>query len=215
METVEIGMEQRTAHGKGAARRLRASGRIPAVLYGPSRVTTQVSVEQIEFERKVASLEGTHLIQLRGSGDLASAVVLLKEMQEHPVTGRVLHADFLEVDLTKRITVTISVHFVGRAVGMVAGGILQPVLREVEVECLPTQIPDFIEVDVSPLEIHGSIHVRDLALPGGVTAVTDAAQTVVTIAAPITEAEPTAAEEGAVAGGTPAAAAGDAEPNKS
>ena len=134
-------------------------------------------------------------------------------MQEHPVTGRVLHADFLEVDLDKRISVTTSVHFVGRSVGVVAGGILQPVLREIEVECLPTQIPDFIEADVSGLEIHGSLHVKDLVLPAGVTAVTDGAQTVVTIAAPATEtATPT--EEGAVAAGSTPAAAADGETPK-
>lgn len=187
METVEITVEPRGVRGKGAARRLRAGGRIPGVIYGPNREATHVTVSTVEFERKIAPLEGAHLVSLRGAGSLGNAVVLVKEMQEHPLTGRILHADFLEVDLTKRIKVTVSLHFVGRAAGVVSGGIVQPVLRDIEVECLPTQIPDFIEVDVSPLEIHASVHVKDLTLPSGVVATTDGALTVVTVAAPAAE----------------------------
>ena len=75
-------------------------------------------------------------------------MVLVREMQLHPVSGLVLHADFYEVDLTERLTVSVPLHFVGKAVGVVNGGILQPILREIEVECLPTEIPEFIEIDV-------------------------------------------------------------------
>lgn len=195
METVELNVEPRDEYGKGPARRLRAAGRIPAIIYGPNRETTRVTVSNVEFERKVASLEGTHLLSLRGAGSLGDSVVLLKETQEHPLTGRILHADFLEVDLAKRVLVTVSLHFVGRAVGVVAGGILQPVLREIEVECLPTQIPDFLEIDVTPLEIHDSLHVKDLVLPTGVTSETDGAQTIVTVTAPIAEETVEAAAE--------------------
>lgn len=204
MDTVEISVEPRDVRGKGPARRLRAAGRIPAIVYGPNRKATHVTVSTVEFERKIATLEGAHLVNLRGAGSLGDAVVLVKEMQEHPLTGRILHADFLEVDLTKRVRVTVSIHFVGRAVGVVSGGIVQPVLRDIEVECLPTRIPDFIEVDVSPLEIHASVHVKDLTLPEGVVAMTDGALTVVTVAAPAAEEAPAAAEGVAeVPAGTP------------
>jgi len=199
METVELNVEPRDEYGKGPARRLRAAGRIPAIIYGPNRATTRVTVSNVEFERKVASLEGAHLLSLRGAGSLGESVVLLKETQEHPLTGRIIHADFLEVDLARRVQVTVSLHFVGRAVGVVAGGILQPVLREIEVECLPTQIPDFIEVDVTPLQIHDSVHVRDLALPTGVSAETDGAQTIVTVTAPVSEETAEVAPEAAEA----------------
>lgn len=204
MDTLEISAEPRSRLGKGGARKLRRAGRVPAVIYGPGRDTTHVTVSTVEFERKVASLEGAHLIRIRGDAAVGEAVVLLRELQEHPVSGEVLHADFLEVDLTKPIQVTVSLHFSGRAVGIVAGGVLQPILREIEVECLPTQIPDYIDVDVTPLEIHGSLHVQDLSLPSGVTAVSDGTLTVVTVAAPVAEA-PAAAEEPA-AGEAPAAA---------
>jgi large subunit ribosomal protein L25 len=215
MDSVEMTVEPRDAQGKGPARRFRAVGRIPAVIYGPRRETTHVTVSALDFERKVAPLEGAHLINLRGTGGVGDAVVLLREMQEHPLTGRVLHADFLEVDLTEQIRVTVSLHFVGRAVGVVSGGVLQPVLREIEVECLPTQIPDFVEVDVTPLEIHGSLHVKDLALPSGVIATTDGALTVVTVAAPTVEEAPAAEPEAGVEGAAGPEAAAQTEPSES
>jgi large subunit ribosomal protein L25 len=127
------------------------------------------------------------------------------------VSGRALHADFYEVDLTERLTVAVTLHFVGKPVGVVNGGILQPILREVEVECLPTEIPDFIEIDVSGLDIHDAIHVGQLTLPEGVTSVGDSAQTVVAVLPPSIEAKPAEGPaEGAVPAGegaaTPAAA---------
>lgn len=205
METVELVVEPRNDCGKGAARRLRAAGRIPAVLYGPNRPATHISVETAEFERKVAALEGAHLLRLRGQHGAPEAVVLLKEMQEHPLTGRILHADFVEVDLTKRLEVTVPLHFVGRAVGVVAGGILQPVIRELEVECPATSIPEAIEIDVSGLDIHDSIHVKDVPLPPDVRCLMEPALTVVTVAAPAVEAEAAAEVPGEVSEGEPAA----------
>lgn len=215
MDSVEVTVEPRDGQGKGPARRFRAAGRIPAVIYGPRRETTHVTVSALEFERKVAPLEGAHLINLRGTGGVRDAVVLLKEMQEHPLTGRILHADFLEVDLTKQVRVTVSLHFVGRAVGVVSGGVLQPVLREIEVECLPTQIPEFVEVDVTPLQIHDSVHVKDLGLPSGVTAATDGALTVVTVAAPTVEEAPAAEAEAGVEGPAAPEGAAPTEPSES
>src|SRR5579875_1251026 len=136
--------------------------------------------------------------------ELHERMVLLREMQRHPVTGAVLHTDFYEVDLTERLTVSVPLHFVGKAAGVVEGGILQPLLREVEVECLPTEIPEFIAVDVTHLAIHEAVHVGELTLPAGVTAITDRTQPVVTVLPPTVEAPkaaetPEAATEGAAA----------------
>jgi large subunit ribosomal protein L25 len=199
METVEITIERRAGSGKGAARTLRGMGRVPAVVYGPKRNATSVSVDGIEFERRVGHLEGSHLIRLVSSGgadaELHERMVLLREMQRHPVTGQVLHADFYEVDLTERLTVSVPLHFTGKAVGVVTGGILQPVMREIEVECLPTEIPEFIEVDVTPLGIHEAIHLGDLRLPEGVQLVGETTQTVVTVLPPTVEAKPAEAAE--------------------
>jgi len=215
METVEITVERRAGSRKGAARRLRGTGRVPAIVYGPKRAATSVSVDGIEFERRVGHLEGSHLIRLVSSGadaELHERMVLLREMQRHPVTGRVLHADFYEVDLAERLAVSVPLHFTGKAVGVVAGGILQPVMREIEVECLPTEIPEFIEVDVTPLGIHEAIHLGDLRLPEGVQLVGETTQTVVTVLPPTVETKPAEAAEAApeaapVEGQAPAAEA--------
>lgn len=219
METVEITIERRSGAGKGAARKLRSAGRVPAVLYGPKRTTAQISVATEQFERRLAHLEGSHLIRLvhdgGGDAELHERMVLLREMQRHPVTGRVLHADFYEVDLTERLVVSVPLHFTGKPVGVVAGGILQPILRELEVECLPTEIPEFIEVDVTALGIHDAVHIADVKLPEGVQAVGEAIQTLVTVLPPTVEAKPTegaeAAPEGAPGEAAPAADAAAAK----
>jgi large subunit ribosomal protein L25 len=217
METVEITIERRTDSGKGAARKLRRAGKIPGVLYGPKRETTSVAALALEIERKLSHLEGSHLIRLvagnGGESDLNDRMVLLREMQRHPVSGGVLHADFYEVDLTERLAVSVPLHFIGKAVGVVNGGILQPILREVEVECLPTEIPDFIEVDVTALDIHDSLHIGDLSIPAGVTPVGDRGQAIVAVLPPTVEAKPAEAEaaaEAAPAEGAPAPAGAEA-----
>ena len=201
METVEITIQRRTAGRKGAARKLRSAGHVPAVLYGPKRPAAHVSVEALQFERRLAHLEGSHLIRLvhadAADTELHDRMVLLREMQRHPVTGRVLHADFYEVDLTERLAVSVPLHFTGKAVGVVAGGILQPILREIEVECLPTEIPEFIEIDVTPLGIHDAIHLAEVKLPEGVQALGEATQTLVTVLPPTVETKPAEAAEGA------------------
>jgi large subunit ribosomal protein L25 len=222
METVEIKIERRSDHGSGAVRRLRAGGKVPAILYGPKRTTTSIVVEAEEFERKIVHLEGSHLIRLLHAdgtdAELNERMVLVRDMQLHPVSGRALHADFYEVDLTERLVVSVTLHFIGKPVGVVNGGILQPILREVEVECLPTEIPDFIEIDVSTLDIHDAVHVGQLTLPDGVSPVGDGTRTVVTVLPPSIEAKPTevAAEAAAAApageGAPGAAAAPAAEP---
>ena len=213
METVEITIERRGEHGKGAARRLRAAGTGPGILYGPKRTTTAIAVGAEEFDRKVAHLEGSHLIRLVAAGgadpELHERMVLVRELQVHPVSGHALHADFYEVDLTERLTVAVTLHFVGKAVGVVNGGILQPILREVDVDCLPTEIPEYIEIDVTGLAIHDAIHAADLALPEGVSLVGDPTRTVVTVLPPSIEEKPgeVAAAEGAAPAAEGAAAA--------
>src|SRR5207245_3490222 len=111
-----------------------------AVSHGPKRATAAIAVRAEEFERKLSHLEGSHLIRLVNDGgkdaDLHDKAVLLREVQRHPVTDDILHVDFFEVDLTERLTVSVPLRFIGKPVGVVEGGILQPIMREVEVECL-------------------------------------------------------------------------------
>jgi large subunit ribosomal protein L25 len=201
MQAVELNVEIRSGRGKEAARALRQSGKCPAVFYGPKREAMSIAVDSREFLLKVASLEGSHLIKLKSSSsDLNEKMTLVKETQHHPVSGAVLHADFYEVDMTSKLQVPVPLHFVGKPEGVVLGGILQSVRREIEVECLPTDIPEFIEVDVSALNIHDAIHVSAITMPAGVTAIYDDDFAVVTVVPPTVEAPaPGAAEEAAAA----------------
>ena len=223
MEMVEVTIERREGQGKGTARKLRRAGVIPAVFYGPRRTTVSIAVRAEEFEKKLSHLEGSHLIRLLNDGgkdaELHDKAVLLREIQRHPVTGDVLHADFFEVDLTERLTVSVPLRFIGKAVGVVEGGILQPIVREIEVECLPTEIPEFIEVDVSHLTIHQAVHLSELRLPERVTAMGEPSQPLVSVLPPTVEEAKPAAEaaevvpaEGAPAEGAAAAPAAEAAP---
>jgi large subunit ribosomal protein L25 len=195
MEIVALNVRKRTGLGKGESGRIRSRGGIPGIFYGPRQESAiPIEVESREFAKKVDVLEGSHLIQLDSdAAELKQKMVLLREVQRHPVTHRVLHTDFYEVDLTKKLEVTVPLHFVGKAAGTVDGGILQPIVREVTVLCLPTEIPQFIDIDVTPLGIHDSIHIEDVTLPAGIEVVYDDNFTVVTVAPPSVEEVPTAA----------------------
>ena len=194
METLEIEVNARQPGSKHQARRLRREGKIPAVLYGPKVQPLALELNRKDFSNRVAGLEGSHLVRMKSaSTTLADKVALVKEMQYHPITGDVIHADFYEVDLTARIEVSVPLHFVGKGAGVVRGGILQPIVREIQVECLPLDIPQYFDVDVSGLDIGDSVHIEDLPMPEGVTAVYDSNFALVTVATPTVEEEPTAA----------------------
>jgi large subunit ribosomal protein L25 len=203
LETLEIEVNARQPGTKHQARRLRREGKIPAVLYGPKVQPLALELNRKDFSNRVAGLEGSHLVRMKSaSTTLADKVALVKEMQYHPITGDVIHADFYEVDLMARIEVSVPLHFVGKGAGVVRGGILQPIVREIQVECLPLDIPQYFDVDVSGLDIGDSVHIEDLPMPEGVTAVYDSNFALVTVATPTVEEEPTAA-----AAATPEAAA--------
>jgi large subunit ribosomal protein L25 len=209
MEEIILSVDARSDRGKGAARRLRRSGKVPGVFYGPKSAATPISVDRKDFAAHVANLEGSHLIRFESStADLQKRVALVREVQHHPLTGGLLHVDFYEVDLTQRLTVTVPLHFVGKAKGIADGGILQPILREMEVECLPTDIPQYIEVDVTALAIHDAVHLADVVMPANVTAVFETNEAVVSVLPPtVEEVKVEAAAEGAVAEGAAAPAA--------
>ena len=212
MEIVSVTVEKRAESGKGPARRARAAGKVLGNFYGPNqKQAIGLQLEEKEFAKKIAVLEGSALIQFQSAeADLASRMVLLREVQSHPVTGFVLHADFYEVDLTKKLEVTVALHFLGKPIGVEEGGILQPIVREVTVMCLPTEIPAFIDVDVSGLSIHDSIHVEELQVPQGIELVYDDNFTVVTVSPPtVEEVKTEAAVEGEAVEGAAAPAEGE------
>lgn len=209
METLEINVDERVKQRKRDARRLLRGGKIPAILYGPKTAPVALELNKKEFTSRVAGLEGSHLVRLKSSATtLADKVALVKEMQYHPISGDVIHADLYEVDLTAKITVQVPLHFIGKAAGVVRGGILQPIVREIEVECLPLDIPQFFDVDVSGLDIGDAIHVEDLAMPEGVAAIYETNFAMVTVVTPSVEEAPAAAA--APAEGAPAPAAAEA-----
>jgi len=202
LETLEIQANARAAGSKNQARRLRRSGKIPAILYGPKTQAVALELDKKDFSTRVALLQGSHLVRLKSSEPaLAEKVALVKEMQFHPISGDVTHADLYEVDLAAKIQVQVPLRFVGKAAGVTRGGILQPIVREVEVECLPMDIPGFFNVDVSTLDIGDSIHVEEIQMPADVTLVFESNFAVVTVVTPTVEEAPAAAApaEGEVA----------------
>jgi large subunit ribosomal protein L25 len=213
METIPLQVELRDRFGKQAARAARRQGKVPGVLYGRSRSAVALLLDEKEFTRKVARLEGSHLVRLESAApDLKGRVALVKEMQRDPLSAEVLHADLYEVDLERKLRLRVPLHFVGKAAGVERGGILQPIQREVEVLCLPTDIPEFIDVDVSNLGIHDTVHVSEIALPAGVEIQFDTDESVVTVLPPTVEEAKVAAEVTEVPAAEAGAAAEPAKP---
>lgn len=208
METITLTVEPRQTTGKGDAGRLRRTGHVPGIFYSPGKQATSLSINAREFHIKFAGLEGSHLIQLTSPlPEFQNRVAILKEVQRNPLTSALVHVDLYEVDVNKPLQVAVALHFVGKAEGIIAGGHLQPLMREITVECLPREIPEFVEVDVSHLKIHESIHIAEITLPTGVKAVFDVNEAVVTITAQVAAATAAEGEAGATPTATAPAAA--------
>jgi large subunit ribosomal protein L25 len=213
METVELACEPRGTRPKGLVKRMRREGRVPGVLYGNKSAATAIAVPGAELKARVQAAARERLIRLKsGAAELDGKHVIVKAVQRTPVEGHLLHVDLYEVDLSKPLRVAIPLKFVGRAAGIVDGGILQPLEREVEVECLPLEIPAAIEVDVTPLKVHDVLHVSAIKFEGNVKPIFDTDYPVVTVLPPTVAEAPVAAAavegEAAPAGAeAPAAAA--------
>ena len=200
--------ETRAGRGKNEARRLRASGKIPAVVYGTEKdKATEIAVDPRVLLRILHSQSGVNtLIGLEGAGLAGGGKVLVKEYQLDPIDHKLLHADFYAVAMDKAITVTVPVLVRGESKGVkVQGGLLDFVTRDIQVQCLPTDIPEHIDVDVSELMLHQSIRVRDLAPDPKWKPVTEADTMLVHIVMP-------KAEESATAAAAEAAPTAAAEP---
>src|SRR5688572_24352966 len=200
MATASLNAKTRSARGKGAARKLRAAGEFPAVVYGHGREPQSLSINAREFLRLSERIRLTStVIELSVDGKVAKTII--RELQRHPLNREMLHVDFQELVAGEKITVSIPLKFIGTPEGVkTGGGILEEIMHQVEVEVDPSNIPDHIDVDVTALTIGHSLHVSDLKLPAGVEVLTDAEQTIAVVAAPKAEEEvaPVAAE-GAVA----------------
>ncbi len=190
----------RTDHGKNPLRRLRAAGKIPAVVYG-LHDPISIQLETIQASKLVKQLHGAErLVSLRiargGDGNGDERQVLMKEVQTTPTGNRLVHIDFQEIDTASKVHVTVEVRPVGTAEGVRLGGILQAVKHDIAIECLPTAIPEFIDVEVAALQIGDSLHVSDIVFPDGITPVTEAEETIIVISAPRVETEEVEEEEG-------------------
>ena len=205
MPEIVVTAESRTESGKNANRRLRIKGLIPGVVYGAKKETLPVSVSPKDIGTVLKSASGENtLFDLHLKGGRRK--VILKEFQREPLKGRLLHVDFYEVALDKKIEVKVPVEIVGVPVGVkTQGGILDFVTRELEIECLPTEIPDKISVDVTGLELGKHLRVSDLQVPDRVVVLTEPGIVVVHVVAPRAEevAAPVEAVAGAEAAGEP------------
>jgi len=190
----------RKMHGKGGARKLRAQNLIPGILYG-LHDPIALQLNRIELERLVHHLHGSErMISLQladGNGGSASRHVIVKEVQTTATGGHLLHVDLHEIDISQKVTVSVEVQPIGTPAGIKMGGTLQTLQREVTVECLPAVIPEYLEVDVSKLDIGDSLHVSDIVLPAGVTLLTDPEETLFVLSGLMTEEAEEVAEEAA------------------
>lgn len=195
-EAASLKAELRKESGKGAARRMRREGRIPAVIYGRGEDTRSLSVDAHEFEvlMRHVSLDNT-LIDLNIKGKRGVVKALVGEVQTHPFKPAVLHVDFLQIHAGETVRVQIPVKLEGTPEGVKEGGVLQHVLQDLEITCLAEDIPESIVVDISALAIGDSIHVYDLEIPEGVELEIDESRTVALVAAPRVIEEPEPEEE--------------------
>ena len=170
MNDYELRGELREGSGKSAARQLRRSGLIPAVLYGAGKDTVSIALDANDVHKRLANEAFfSHILDVQVGGEGTQAV--LKALQRDPATDRVTHMDLLRVSSTQEITMHVPLHFIGEDTcpGRKAGGVINHLLVDLEISCLPQDLPEYIEVDMSNLDIGDSLHLSELAMPPGVT----------------------------------------------
>lgn len=186
MQQVRLEVEPRNNKGKGVARELRRLGIIPGVVYGHKfePVPIQVSKRRIQTLMEAGSGGENVLIDL-AIGDKGSELAMLKEVQRHPITRNILHVDFMRVSLEETVTTHVRIMLLGTPIGVSQqGGVMEFPRREVEIECLPTRIPEQMKIEVSQLSIGDSVRIGDLQIPEGIKVLDDPDTIIVTIGAP-------------------------------
>lgn len=199
MAVITLSGERRTDLGKGGARKARAAGRIPGIVYGHEETPIPVAISARELQLALRHHKGSNAIVSLAVGG-GEVTALIRQVQYDPLSQDILHLDFQRISLTETIEVNVTVHLIGVPTGVKdGGGVLEPITREVEVRCLPTAIPSSLEVDVTHLGIGDSVHVRDLK-DAGVEVLTDAEVTLATVVAPTVHEDKPAGEAAAAPG---------------
>ena len=192
MDTLPLSSEVRTQTGKGSARKLRSAGKLPAILYGPETDAVMLTLDCAELMKALQGKSAENiLLDLRIDSDEKGKPkkVMIKEIQKDPVKRDYLHVDLFEISLKKEVEVDIPIHLVNTPIGVTEGGVLQHVRREVKVSCMPDDLVDKIEIDVSGLDIGQSLHIQDISFPSGLKSLEDGDVTVLTVVAPTIAAE--------------------------
>ncbi len=188
---LQLKAKTRAEAGRGQVKRLRATGAVPGVVYGAKVQPLNIAVAVVDLEKVLHHATGENVLVdllVDEGGKTANRLALIQEVQHHPFEDTILHVDFHEVSATEKLRTAVPVRPVGEPSGVKnGGGVLEHVMRELHVECLPKDLPDVIEVNVEKMEIGEGIHVGDIAAPAGVTLLDDKGQTVFIVAAPIAE----------------------------
>ncbi len=212
MEVGKINAQARQGVGSGSVRKLRQTGRIPAICYGAGEHPIPLAVDPADLQKALDPIKGRNTVlhmTIQGlSGGPVEVPVMLKDTQKDLLRGLVMHADFVRVNPDKPVRVTVPIVLTGKPEGVKAGGTLHQVYRTLTVQCAPDRIPAKIEIDVGALNIGQSIHVSDIKLPEGITAAVSAGTTLCVVTAP--RAEKSAAEQAAEAAAAAAPAEGTA-----
>jgi large subunit ribosomal protein L25 len=213
MEVGKLEVEVRSGSGKGYAHKLRQSGRIPAVCYGGGEEPISIALDPRELKAALDPEKRQNTVitmTVKGGASDRELTVMLKDYQTHPIKLTVLHADFVRVDLTKEIQVTVPLVLTGKAEGVKLGGILHQVFRMVDVACLPDRVPTKIEADISALNMGDALKAGELPVTEGVRVLLDSKQSVAVVVAP--KAEKTGEETAVAAEGAEGAAPAEGAP---
>lgn len=205
MERILLKAEKRDLTTKGAIRQLRVSGKVPAILYGRKKEPQMIAVNVADLLKATSTKAGLNvLLDLAVAGE-KPATVLLRDYQAHPINRTFTHVDFQAIDVKERIVIEVPIELIGLAAGVKEGGILEQLLRKIELKCLPTQIPERIEINVEHLTIGDSIHSEGLKLPEGAEFAKTMNYTIATVVPPAKEEVPAAVAEAVPVEGAPPA----------
>jgi len=182
MSELALQVELREQLGKNVCRRLRGAGRVPAVVFGRGMASVPVSLDAKEFTQAVAQAGGqNHIFSLKGAAGLEGAPVIVSDVVRDRFKGTPIHVDLHKVNMQEKVKVKVPVNLVGTAIGAKEGGLVDFSMHELEVECLPTRIPEQIDVDVTDVALGHSLHVGDVVAPEGVVILDDPNASVISI----------------------------------